>query len=704
MYTVDKLLKISETENLAENIPDDRLKNIGIECNEAFQNDLMTCAEKFEKFEKYIDIASQVIEAKSFPWEDAANVKFPLLTVAALQFNARAYPHLVPSVGVCKAIVYGEDPDGTKSEKAKRISQHMSYQVREEMNNWEQDVDQLLLLSPILGHLFKKTFYDPQYGCNKSVLVMPNKFVVNNNVSNYGNCKRSTEIITKTRLEFEQRENYGSWIKTGAKWVEAGNYSEEKDICEQHVYYDLYEDGNPLPYIITFTRDGGEILRITAGFDDSSIFVDFGGEIRSLQAILQEVADQNELIEINNQIAMKQAQEAEATKQVIQVPAIKPPQLGGKNPNYVKKVDYYVEYFYFPSFNGGFYKDGLCSLLESILGTIDTSINQMLDAGTLANLQGGLRAKVGKGESGVIGMSPGEFPQIETGGRPINDVISYFRFPGPSNVLFTLLGFLTKSAEDIASIKDIMVGEAPQGETATTTMIKQEEGMRVFTAIYKRMYNSMGKELKILFKLNQKHLTAKKYFRFGDSETYVSNKDYQSYNIDVIPTADPNESNMAQRLLKSQALFQFMGDPDADPIAIKKNYLKAAGFSEQEINTFFPGARPTQPGPEDIKLMVEVEKIKEEINNIKTDSALKQAKILEAIANAESKEVGTQIGVYNAVAKQLVENVEKKGAGGDGPAEQEGDRGMEGGPGNEEDISEAEGMAGGMDVTNYNES
>jgi chaperonin GroES len=155
------LRQLVESKNIAETIDEQKLTQIGSDCAKGFEYDLSTRSEWENNLKDWTKLALQVREEKSWPWPKAANVKYPLLSTAAMQFNARAYPSLIPSNGdVVKVNVIGKDRDGTKLERAKRIGMFMSYQVLYEMHCWEEDMDKLLMMLPIIGTVFKKTYYN----------------------------------------------------------------------------------------------------------------------------------------------------------------------------------------------------------------------------------------------------------------------------------------------------------------------------------------------------------------------------------------------------------------------------------------------------------------------------------------------------------------------------------------------------------------
>ena len=175
-----KIDKILDSVNVAEDLDEDQLIKIGRNVCEGFDTDISSRKPWEKDLESWTKLALQISDIKTFPWTGAANIKYPLLATAAMQFAARAYPTLVPSDGkIVKCKVVGSDPTGEKTKRAIRISKHMSYQITDEMEGWEEDMDRLLVILPIVGTVFKKTYWDSELGRNKSCLVMPKNLVVN---------------------------------------------------------------------------------------------------------------------------------------------------------------------------------------------------------------------------------------------------------------------------------------------------------------------------------------------------------------------------------------------------------------------------------------------------------------------------------------------------------------------------------------------
>ena len=224
-----------------------------------------------QNLEVWTKLALQVKEEKTYPWPKASNVKYPLLSIASMQFNARAYPSLVPSSGdVVKVEVIGEDKQGFKLEHAKRVGTYMSYQVLNQMDGWEEDMDKLLLMLPIVGTCFKKTYYNSVKKQNCSELVLPKNLIVNYWAKNLDCAERVSEVIAMNQRQVKEKQMSKTYldVELGEPVVNDLLLKERKDanvafkqdetspytIIEQHTYYDLDDDG----YAEPTTRSGHE--------------------------------------------------------------------------------------------------------------------------------------------------------------------------------------------------------------------------------------------------------------------------------------------------------------------------------------------------------------------------------------------------------------------------------------------------------------
>jgi len=651
--SIKQLIKDVAVTNLADDMEEEKLKTLGMECYQGYEDDLSDKDRvKWAKAnEDNIKLAMQIIEAKSDPWDGCANIKTPLLTEAAIQFNARAYPAIIPSGNAVKCSTTGADPQGEKTDRGDRVGKHMSYQLKEQMTEWEPDMDKGLLILPILGCFFKKTFQNVDIGRPESRLVMPQNLVMEFKAPSLDRAPRLSESIEFYPREVKDKQRLKTWLDVDIQFED-----EEKEKLEefitQHTYLDLHDKDYKCPYIVTFHKKEQKIVRIVANYTENDIYYNDGTEIVSVANVKKAIADANEDIENKNIEALAIAAKAQMSKPAI-LKTVPEQDFKKYKVSRVSATEYYTKYSFLPSPDGSIYDMGLGQLMGSLTDATDTLINQMLDAGTLSNLQGGIMAKGVKTPSGTGRVNTNEWTKIETGGLSMQEAVMPFNFKGPSAVSFSLLSFLVDSAKAIANLKDILSGEAPQGETATTSMIKREEGMRIYNAIYKRVYRSFKSELGKIYDLNALYLPQEVYFKILDEEVAIKKVDYSIDKTDITPTADPNESMQSQKILKAEALLPFAQDPDANAYEIKKAYLEALGT--ENIDLVLPP--PPKQKPKDpmlIKLEAEIEQITADTKKTLFETAETVSKIILNLASAESKEAGDQIKKLQIHADYLI--------------------------------------------------
>jgi len=248
------------SDNLAEELSEEELKKIGTDVLDGFDTDVSSCEMWRKDLEKWTKLALQIVEEKTFPWKGASNVKYPLLSTASMQFNARAYPSLVPADNkVVKCRTIGSDFDGMKAERARRVGLHMSYQVTEEMDNWEEDMDRLLLILPITGTAFKKTYWDSSSQKNCSKLVYPTDLVVNYWAKNIEEAERKTEVIPMSKRKLKEKQLQGIYREVTLPDPRSSGMDEQRQdrqgfvnpdsdettpyiLLEQHGFLDLDKD------------------------------------------------------------------------------------------------------------------------------------------------------------------------------------------------------------------------------------------------------------------------------------------------------------------------------------------------------------------------------------------------------------------------------------------------------------------------------
>lgn len=626
---------LAEEVNLCDYFEDSDLDIIGETCHKGWQIDEGSRSDWLNKIDKYLELALQVVKKKNFPWNNASNIKYPLLSIAAMQFAARAYSALLGSKLPVKGKVIGFDPDGEKTNKAIRIGKHMSYQILDEMEEWEEEHDKLLIMIPIVGCAFKKTFYDPSKGRNVSNLTSPKNLCVNYHARSLSSASRISEIIELYENEIVERINRGLYRDIGIPDSKGKDPTKDREVSdkltgqtnshkedesapfyfvEQTCWMDLDQDGYKEPYKVVFSVDTQKVYRIIKCFDEESVEYDS-----------EDVNDKK--------------------RKIIKI----------------TKYEYYTKYGFIPNPDGGFYDIGFGTLLGPINETTNTIINQLVDAGTLAVTGGGFLGRGIRLGKGRISFSPGEWKQVNNTGDDLRKGIVPLPIREPSSVLFNLLGMMVQSAKELASVTDLSQGKSPgQNQPATTSMALLEQGLQVYNSIQKRQFRSMSKEFKKLFKLNEKYLPPKAYFTVLDSTDtqggQVQNTDYDSSTVDVMPSADPSIVSEALKMAKAQALMVLMEQGRVNPGEATKRILEAQ--EQPSIETLLQ--LPQNPPPPDLiikeqELVVQREKIELERAQLEMTHEREWAKIM---IDAEAKHVQFDLAARQALATTL-QNQEK---------------------------------------------
>lgn len=614
MTTLDKLLELTKDGNIAAKLDEEQLNKIAEKVIEGYQIDRESRAEWEKRCEDAIKFAKQIVPQKSFPWDGAANVVYPLLTVACNVFAARIYPEIIKDDKVVKVAVFGEDADNSKRARADRVSAHMSYQRLEESDTWEPDTDKLLHILPLVGVCFRKVYFDTDTGMPQSDLCAPEDIIVNHNTASLGKAQRITHryYITKNDLVSRIRQGFyrdvdidklnnevrnDGW-DTSLDDKKSNTQDIEYEILEQHTFYDLDGDGYEEPYICFVLKNNSTVLAIQPRFSmDYDVDYSEAGEI------------------------------------------IK-----------IKPETYFVDYHFLPSPDGGFYSLGYGHVLYPLNKAINSILNQLIDAGTLANTQSGLISRQLKIKGGKLEMQMGQFTPVDAGttGR-VSDAIFPFPFKEPSPVLMQLLGLVIESAKEIAAINDVLTGAAlPQNAPANSVSELASQGMKLHSSIAKRLYRSLKKEFQLLYKLNQEYLSPEVYFEFHDQQQAISQADYEGKSLNIKPIADPNMSSEMQRTAKVNGLIQ-VSQHQLAPQYLKgrtvfEEMIRALKFDDAQIKALVKSdeelaqeAQNRQPSIEQQELQLEMQKI--------------QLKAQVDVAAAQDKQRATEIKYIEMMRK-----------------------------------------------------
>lgn len=567
------LQTILSSQNLAELLDQPTLNKIGQNVIRDVEIDESSRGDWLERYERSLDVAMQVKKPKTFPWPRASNVKYPLLTVASIQFQARAYPAIVDGSNLVKGRVLGPDPDGKKRARAERIGQHMTWQLLYKMPAWEEDTDQLLLILPIVGCMFRKSYYDSIENANRSETVTAEDFVINYWAKSIETAPRYTQVLHYYPYEAQEFMFAGQWVKVPVEGDDTGEDDQALvDFYEQHRCIDLDDDGYPEHYVVTCTKEG-EVARIVPCFGVEDITVEGQGETARLSKVIEAGKQNPQIWDMVGKIVR------------------------------IERRQYFTKYGFIPAPDGSFYDIGFGTLLDDLTETIDTTLNQMIDAGALQNAGGGLIGSGVNVRGGNFRITIGELKRVDAPGGPLKDNIVMFEHKGPSAVLYQLLELLIQAAKDITSVQDIMTGDSPGQNTPATTVLAQiEQAQKVMTGIFKRIWRAFGQELRILRRLNRDYLDEEEYFQLNDSDAVqIGRQDYADEDLDVVPVADPTQASDMARITRAQAQFQmFNGDPLINQKLIREDMLQAMG--SKDIPRYF---NVPQPAP-DPKLMLEV--------------------------------------------------------------------------------------------------
>mgnify|MGYP003338382682 FL=1 len=542
--------------------------------------------------------------------------------------SARSYPVLIDSDLPIKCQVIGEDKEGLKQMRAERVENHMSWQVLEQDEYWESEMDKVLITQPIVGCAFKKTYFDPIKKYNISENVLAKDLVVNYWTKSLETAPRISHILQMSRNEIYERVARGLWCEgvsegryqasanvalgnglqqaqdkaQGLAPPEPNDSSTPIEIIEQHRFIDFDGDGYEEPYIVYVRRDNKKVARIVARYSEPDIAYNDEGVVLSIKA-----------------------------------------------------EQYFTKYPFVPSPDGGFYDLGFGSLLGPLNESINTIINQLIDSGTMATTAGGFLSRGIKLRGGNNTFVPLEWKHVDTTGDDLRKGIVPLPVREPSQVLFTLLNLLINYGERVGGSVDILTGQNPgQNTPAETARTMAEQGMKIFNGIFKRTYRSLKQEFRKLYRLNQIFINENTtYASSSKGENMVLPEDYSGPLTDIIPTADPSVTSDHQRVRQAVALSERVAATPGlyNRYEVEKEFLKAMKIPNIEKllpDPKGPNAVPPMPNPK-----LQIEQLKQQTKqaemqlNLKLgllklmkEAELNQAKIKKLEAEAESIQIG----------------------------------------------------------------
>lgn len=590
------LKTILESANIADHLDEQQLAKIGDDLYTRIMADEESRDGWLKQNDMWIKMALQIQEDKSFPWPKSANVKYPLLTVSSIQFHARAQQSLLKGQRPVKIKVIGEDPDGQKADRADRVSKFLSYLVLHEMGDWQDDMDRLLMLLPIVGVCFKKVYWSPSKGQPISDLILPQDLIVNYYATDFERA-RKTQVIPMDSNEVKELQASGYYrddVELDPARVPQDTGVEKEihkventfvdddiphTIWESHCWLDIDDDGYKEPYIVTMDKDSKTVLRIAARIKDAKFKED------------------------------------------------------GETPIKFVGDNYFVRYQFLPDIHSKIYGMGLGTIMGPLNSAVNTITNQLIDAGTLATLQGGFLGRGARmARGGTIRFSPGEWKYVGSTGDDLRKSIFPLPVKEPSNVLFSLLGTLIDSGQKVGSVGDVMMGENPgQNQPFSTTKTVLEQGLTVFVGIYKRVYRALAKEYQRLYILIRE-MHPENYTDVLD-DRLANMRDFETESRDISPAADPDMVTEMQKLLKAESLLQKLAA--GLPINVQEATLRVLEAEEHENIEKLMQVPPPQPDFEtQFKMQQHQDMMELDWAKFEQDGQISEAEILKDMAQA----------------------------------------------------------------------
>ena len=501
--------------NLAEFMSDGELASLGDELVGEFTSDQDSRKDWVDAYVKGIKLLGLKVEERSEPWSGACGVFHPMLTEAVVRFQSEAIVETFPAMGPVKTQIVGAI-DKMREEAATRVREDMNYRLTEEMVEYRPEHEKMLFALPLAGSAFKKVYYDPSLGRQVAMFVPAEDMVVPYGASSLETSERVTHVMRKTPNEVRKLQVAGFYrdVDLGDPQNVLDDIEKEKEkdqgytgsmddrfrILEMHVELDLpgYEDkdkdGEPtgiaLPYVVTIEKGTQTVLAIRRNWYEDDTLK--------------------------------------------------------------LKRNHFVHYVYVPGF--GFYGFGFIHLIGGYAKAATSIMRQLVDAGTLSNLPGGMKSKGLRIKGDDTPIAPGEFRDVDVASGTIRDNILPLPYKEPSQTLYQLLQNIIQEGRSFASAGDINVSDMSTQAPVGTTLAILERTLKISTAVQARLHYAMRNEFKLLKAIIRDYTPEEYSYTPVDGDRQVKQADYDM--VDIIPVSDPNAATMAQKITQYQAVIQ----------------------------------------------------------------------------------------------------------------------------------------------------
>jgi hypothetical protein len=501
--------------NLADYMDASELDSLGSELIDEFDKDVQDRKDWMQTYVEGLKLLGLKYEERTEPWNGACGVFHPMLTESVVRFQSEAMMETFPAQGPVKTHIVGRDTPQVQ-DVAARVRDDMNYQLTEVMVEYRPEHEKLLWNLPIAGSAFKKVYYDPSLGRQAAMFIPAEDIVVPYGASSIEKAERVTHVMRKTKNEITKLMEAGFYVDVDLgepshqlddiekqKAEETGMSAIQDDrfrILEMHIDLDLpgfehkNKKGEPtgiaLPYVITIEKGTSKILAIRRNWYE------------------------------DDQLHLKR--------------------------------QHFVHYQYIPGF--GFYGYGLIHLIGGYAKSATMLIRQLVDAGTLSNLPGGLKSRGLRVKGDDTPIAPGEFRDVDVPSGSIRDNILPLPYKEPSQVLYTLFNQIVQEGRAFASSGDMKVSDMSSQAPVGTTLAILERTLKVMTAVQSRIHYAMKQEFKLLKVIIADYTPEEYDYEPVDGSKRAKKSDYDM--VDVIPVSDPNAATMAQKIVTYQAVLQ----------------------------------------------------------------------------------------------------------------------------------------------------
>ena len=540
--------------NLADQLPEDVLATIAGDLLGEFDEDISSRKDWMQTYVDGLELLGMKIEERAEPWEGACGVYHPLLAEALVKFQSETIMETFPAAGPVKTQIVGKETPAKKA-SAERVQNDMNYQLTDVMTEYRGEHERMLWGLGLSGNAFKKVYFDPSLDRQVAIFVPAEDVVVPYGASNLETAERVTHVMRKTENEIKRLQNAGFYRnidmpapsntldevekKIAEKMGFRATSDDRYKLLEMQVYLDLegFEDvdeddeetGIALPYIVTIDKSSQEVLAIRRNWEPED--------------------------------KLKQ------------------------------KRNHFVHYGYIPGF--GFYHFGLIHLIGAYAKSGTSLLRQLVDAGTLSNLPGGLKTKGMRTKGDDTPISPGEWRDVDVASGTIRDNILPLPYKEPSQVLMALMDKIVDEGRRFASAADLKISDMSANSPVGTTLAMLERTLKVMSAVQARIHYAMKQEFRLLKTIIANYTPEDYEYEPTEGSRRAKKSDYD--NVEVIPVSDPNAATMAQKVVQYQAVMQMaQSNPQIyDQVELNRQMLEVLDI--KNIGKLIPSAEDHKP-------------------------------------------------------------------------------------------------------------